>query len=90
VDEALLAEWARSQPGLAERSAQSARAAAPKAWRFAGEMREIAATFAAADLPAGFHRAAAELYDRLEPLKDREDAELNELLRLLGTRYEPR
>ena len=28
------------------------------------EMREIAATLAAADLPAGFHEAAAEVFER--------------------------
>jgi hypothetical protein len=33
-------------------------------------MDEIASTFAAADLPEGFHRAAAEVYARLSDLKD--------------------
>jgi 3-hydroxyisobutyrate dehydrogenase-like beta-hydroxyacid dehydrogenase len=62
VDDALLAEWERSQPGLAERSEQAAGAAAHKGWRWAGEMEEIAATFAAAGQPGGFHRAAAEVF----------------------------
>ena len=44
----------------------AAAGSAPKAWRFAGEMREIASTFGSADLPRGFHQAAAEVYDRLE------------------------
>ena len=65
VEDGLLAEWARSQPGLEKRSVRSAATAAPKAWRFAGEMEEIAATLAAAGLPDGFHRAAAEAYVRL-------------------------
>ena len=69
----LLAEWDISQPGLATRSANTAKSTSPKAWRFAGEMREIAATFAAADLPDGFHHAAADLYARMAALKDRED-----------------
>ena len=33
-------------------------------------MEEIAATFEAAGLPAGFHEAAAEIYRRLAPYKD--------------------
>lgn len=38
---------------------------AGKAWRFAGEMDEAAQTLQAVGLPAGFHRAAAEIYERL-------------------------
>ena len=70
IDAALVAEWSLSQPGLEERSAGAARANAFKAWRFAGEMREIAATFAASGLPGGFHAAAADLYERLAGYKD--------------------
>ena len=70
VDEALLAEWQRSQPDLPTRSAAAARDNARKAWRFVGEMEEIAATFEAAGLPGGFHEAAAEIYRRLAPYKD--------------------
>ena len=38
------------------------RSADAKGWRWIGEMEEIAAAFAAHDLPDGFHRAAAEVY----------------------------
>jgi hypothetical protein len=65
VETGLLQEWRRSQPGLEQRSLRSAATVAPKAWRFAGEMEEIASTLEAAGLPAGFHRAAAEAYSRL-------------------------
>ena len=41
-----------------------------KAWRFEGEMHEIAATFEAAGLPGGFHQAAAEVFRRLADFKD--------------------
>ena len=41
-----------------------------KAWRFEGEMHEIAATFRAAGLPGGFHQAAAEVFRRLADFKD--------------------
>ena len=64
VEEALLAEWGISQPGLAERSAGAAGSAAAKGWRWVAEMEEIAAAMAAAGLPDGFHQAAAEVYRR--------------------------
>ncbi|HET8533104.1 MAG TPA: DUF1932 domain-containing protein [Methylomirabilota bacterium] len=70
VDDALLAEWRRSQPELPKRSEAAARDNARKAWRFVGEMEEIAATFAAAGLPGGFHEAAAVIYERLAGYKD--------------------
>ena len=70
VDDALLAEWRRSQPDLPKRSEAAARDNARKAWRFVGEMEEIAATFEAAGLPGGFHEAAAVIYARLADYKD--------------------
>jgi 3-hydroxyisobutyrate dehydrogenase-like beta-hydroxyacid dehydrogenase len=70
VDDALRAEWERSQPGLDARSEAALAGNARKAWRFVGEMEEIAATFAAAGLPAGFHQACAAVYDRLGSYKD--------------------
>jgi len=73
VDQALLEEWRISQPDLERKSGRAAAVAAPKAWRYVGEMEEIAATFAAAGLPTGFHNAAAEICARLAPFKDRTD-----------------
>ncbi|MGH7766678.1 MAG: DUF1932 domain-containing protein [Candidatus Binatia bacterium] len=73
VDEALVEEWALSQPDAEQRSVRAAAVAVPKAWRYVGEMREIAATFEAAGLPSGFHVAAAEINERLTPFKDRTD-----------------
>lgn len=75
VEEALLAEWRLSQPGLDARSDRLARQNAPKAWRFVGEMEEIASSFQAAGLPGGFHEAAAEIYRRLADFKDTEAPE---------------
>jgi len=77
VTDDLLQEWNVSQPGLAARSAATATSTSPKAWRFEGEMREIAATFAAADLPDGFHQAAADIYARMAGLKDAKDADID-------------
>ncbi len=69
VEDALLTEWARSQPDLAQRSA-TVTMQARKAWRWVGEMHEIAASFEGAGLPGGFHRAAGEIYEELELFKD--------------------
>ena len=83
VDEALLSEWERTQPGLAARS-QAAAGTARKAWRFAGEMDQIASCFAEAGLPDGFACAAAELYRRLAPCKElASDPPLGDVLRLI-------
>jgi len=68
VEAALLAEWKLSQPDLEKRS-EAVTAQARKAWRWIGEMEEIAASFEAAGLPGGFHLAAADLYHRLEGFK---------------------
>jgi 3-hydroxyisobutyrate dehydrogenase-like beta-hydroxyacid dehydrogenase len=64
VEDTLLAEWALSQPALAERSRGAARSAAAKGWRWVAEMEEIAATMSAVGLPDGFHQAAAEIFRR--------------------------
>ena len=69
VDAALLAEWKHSQPELQKRS-EVVTVQARKAWRWIGEMEEIAASFEAAGLPGGFHLAAAKIYRKLEGFKD--------------------
>jgi uncharacterized protein DUF1932 len=60
VEAELDEEWRLAD--LTDRHEAAQRAAAAKGWRWIAEMEEIAATFAAADLPAGFHRAAAQTY----------------------------
>jgi len=62
VESTLLEEWELSLPDLPARSIRAAEAAATKGWRWIGEMEDIAATFAADDLPAGFHLAAADVF----------------------------
>jgi 3-hydroxyisobutyrate dehydrogenase-like beta-hydroxyacid dehydrogenase len=57
-------EWRGAAPELGERLARAEASAREKGWRWAGEMDEIADTFAAAGQPEGFHRAAAEVYRR--------------------------
>ncbi|MEY2401594.1 MAG: hypothetical protein QOJ08_1705 [Ilumatobacteraceae bacterium] len=88
VEKALLAEWATSLPGLAEQSDRAASGNAPKAWRFEGELAEIAQSFAAHDLPDGFGRAAAEVYARLGEFKDTPGTTLDEVVEALN-RGEP-
>ena len=70
VAEALMAEWARSQPDLPKRADNAARGSSRKAWRWIAEMEENAATLDADGLPEGFHQAAAEVYRRLAIYKD--------------------
>ena len=64
VEDPLLSEWSLSQPSLEKRSLGSANSAEAKGWRWVAEMEEIAASMAAADLPDGFHQAAAEIFRR--------------------------
>ena len=70
VDSALLAEWKISQPDIVARSERAINDNARKAWRFVGEMDEIAASFSEAGLPPGFHQAAREVYRRLSGYKE--------------------
>jgi 3-hydroxyisobutyrate dehydrogenase-like beta-hydroxyacid dehydrogenase len=64
VEQTLLAEWALSQPALGRQSERAADSAALKGWRWIAEMHQIAESMAAADLPDGFHEAAAEIFAR--------------------------
>lgn len=88
VGPALDGEWATSMPDLLDRVGRSPASIGPKAWRFAPEMHEIASTFEANDLPGGFHVAAADIYERMAPLKGTgpetgDAAELSQVLALL-------
>ncbi len=60
VLEDLKTSWSRGGPVYSKIEADVLRAA-PKAWRYTGEMREIAATLESAGLPGGFHYAAEDL-----------------------------
>jgi 3-hydroxyisobutyrate dehydrogenase-like beta-hydroxyacid dehydrogenase len=69
VDDALMDVWQHNVPEIAKRS-EVITTQARKAWRWIGEMDEIAGSFEAAGLPGGFHFAAAEIYGRLEGFKE--------------------
>jgi 3-hydroxyisobutyrate dehydrogenase-like beta-hydroxyacid dehydrogenase len=84
VRQELEIQWERDEPGSSEQAERRARRVTAKAWRFAGEMDEIASTFESAGLPGGFHRAAGEIYRRLEHFKDTEELpELEAVLKAL-------
>jgi 3-hydroxyisobutyrate dehydrogenase-like beta-hydroxyacid dehydrogenase len=63
-------QWDRNWPGFDADAIQRVRRVTAKAWRFAGEMDEIAATFRGAGLPGEFHAGAAEVYRRIAGFKD--------------------
>jgi hypothetical protein len=69
VDARLLQEWSLSYPGPLQQS-DKIPGIARKAWRWVAEMEEIAASFEAAKLSGGFHRAAADVYGRLADFKE--------------------
>lgn len=58
-------QWSCDGSELAEGAAKRVTRVTRKAWRFAGEMDEIADTFRAAGVPDGFHHAAADIYRRM-------------------------
>lgn len=70
VHEELATQWSRGDSDFADQTHRRVRGVTAKAWRFAGEMEEIAATFEDAGMPDGFHTAAAEVYRRMAGFKD--------------------
>jgi len=88
VRDDLLRQWSKNGSGFADQATRNVRTVTAKAWRFVGEMHEIASTFEEAGLPGGFHRAAADVYTRISEFKDAsETPELDEVLSaLLGKR----
>ena len=66
----LYEQWDMDNAGFSDQVNQRVKRITTKAWRFEGEMREIAATFRGVGLPAKFHEAAAELYHRMAGFKD--------------------
>lgn len=62
VSEELSRQWDMDDPGFSEQVNRRVMRTSAKAWRFKGEMEEIASTFEQAGLPGGFHQAAAEIF----------------------------
>ena len=85
IESELLDQWTASQPDALKRS-EHARNSARKAWRWTGEMDEIAATFRDAGLPDGFHIGAREVFQRLDLFKDRsEPPSIDEITQAIRT-----
>ena len=90
VRDALEGQWRQDGSGLDVDVPRRARNVTAKAWRFVGEMDEIASTFAEAGLPDGFHVAAGDIYRRLAVFKDAaETPSLDEVLAALLGEEEP-
>lgn len=70
VRAALEQQWDIYEPGFSTASTERLRGIARKAWRFGGEMDEIAETLQATGVPHEFFTAAAELYRRESAFKD--------------------
>jgi 3-hydroxyisobutyrate dehydrogenase-like beta-hydroxyacid dehydrogenase len=80
-------QWERDESGFSKQTERRARRVTAKAWRFAGEMDEIAATFEGAGLPSGFHAAAGDVYRRLAHFKNASEIpDLEEVLTALLNR----
>ena len=62
--------WSRDGSAFVKNTHAGIAGVTAKAWRFSGEMEEIASTFEEAGLPGGFHLAAAELYRRIATFKN--------------------
>ncbi|MBO6558051.1 MAG: NAD(P)-dependent oxidoreductase [Pseudomonadales bacterium] len=83
VRETLEQQWGES---FTTQTHQRVLGSSHKAWRFSGEMLEIAETFAGAELPGGFHQAAAEVFERLAVFKEGNADSVEQLLVELNKR----
>jgi 3-hydroxyisobutyrate dehydrogenase-like beta-hydroxyacid dehydrogenase len=84
VREELYRQWEMDEPGFSEQVNRRVARVTAKAWRFGGEMKEIASTFREVGLPDGFHQAAAKIYHPLADFKDSKEApSLNDVLKVL-------
>ena len=72
VREELEKQWSRHGSDFAEQTLARISRVTARAWRFSGEMEEIASTLEAAGLPAGFHLAARDVYERIAKFKGAE------------------
>ncbi len=84
VREELYQQWDMDNKGFSEQVNRRVTRVTAKAWRFEGEMKEIAETFQESGLPADFHKAAAEIYRRMALFRDSaETPSLEDVLRAL-------
>ncbi len=62
-------QWSRYDSESVQNNLSRVSRASLKAWRFSGEMEEIASTFESAGLPSNFHLAASDIYQRITKFK---------------------
>lgn len=87
VRQELEQQWSFDGSNFAEQTRQRVTRVTAKAWRYSGEMEEIAATFSGVGLPGGFHQAAADVYARLADFKNQQSQpDLAEVLLALLSR----
>jgi 3-hydroxyisobutyrate dehydrogenase-like beta-hydroxyacid dehydrogenase len=65
--------WSHGGSDFSERTNARVTRVTRKAWRFMGEMGEIADTFENVGLPGGFHRAAGTIYQRIAHFKEADE-----------------
>ena len=65
-------QWSSNGSDFAQNTITRVRNVTAKAWRFSGEMEEIASTMEEAGLPGGFHLAASDIFQRIANFKDSE------------------
>jgi len=80
VRDALMRRWAADGSGLDKSAAGRVARITDRAWRWVGEMGEIASTFEHASMPRGFHDAAGDIYRRLAQFKDQEPPSTDTLI----------
>jgi 3-hydroxyisobutyrate dehydrogenase-like beta-hydroxyacid dehydrogenase len=83
VLESLMRRWAADGSGLDKSAAARVTRITDRAWRWVGEMDEIASTFEHASMPRGFHDAAGDIYRRLAKFKDEPAPSTDALLEAL-------
>ena len=89
VREDLAREWGFRDSNETAQTQRRVRSVTSKAWRFAGEMDEIAETFDMAGIPSGFFAAAGEVYRRMAGFKDADETPpLDEVLAALMAKTE--
>jgi 3-hydroxyisobutyrate dehydrogenase-like beta-hydroxyacid dehydrogenase len=85
VRESLMRRWAADGSGLDKSAVARVTRITDRAWRWVGEMDEIASTFEHASMPRGFHDAAGDIYRRLAAFKDQPPPSTDTLLDALKT-----
>ena len=80
-------EWSRRDSDSVANTRNQVRGVTAKAWRFKGEMQEIADTFEGAGLPNGFFLGALDVYERITHFKGAD--EIPELADVLESLMNP-